>query len=85
MKNLNLISLLSLLLVMSFYRCDKQSDEFISDLDTTSFVEAFLAFVSGSGLRFDANPLKGAYTPPGEQDALGTPLLSFSQSTVNLI
>ena len=45
MKNLNLISLLSLLLVMSFYRCDKQSDEFISDLDTTSFVEAFLAFV----------------------------------------
>lgn len=45
MKNLNLISLLSLLLVMSFSRCDKQSDEFISDLDTTSFVEAFLAFV----------------------------------------
>ena len=45
MKNLNLISLLSLLLITSFYRCDKQSDEFISDLDTTSFVEAFLAFV----------------------------------------
>ena len=45
MKNLNLISFISLLLVMSFYRCDKQSDEFISDLDTTSFVEAFLAFV----------------------------------------
>ena len=45
MKNLNLISLLSLLLVVSFYRCDKQSDEFISDLDTTSFVESFLAFV----------------------------------------
>lgn len=42
--------------------------------------EAFLAFVSGSGIRFDANPLKDAYTPPGEQDALGTPLLSFSQS-----
>ena len=45
MKNLNLISFFSLLLVMSFYRCDKQSDDFISDLDTTSFVEAFLAFV----------------------------------------
>ena len=45
MKNLNLISFISLLLVLSFYRCDKQSDEFISDLDTTSFVEAFLAFV----------------------------------------
>ncbi len=45
MKNLNLISFISLLLIMSFYRCDKQSDEFISDLDTTSFVEAFLAFV----------------------------------------
>ena len=45
MKNLNLISFISLFFVMSFYRCDKQSDEFISDLDTTSFVEAFLAFV----------------------------------------
>ena len=45
MKNLNLISFISLLIVMSFHRCDKQSDEFISDLDTTSFVEAFLAFV----------------------------------------
>ena len=45
MKNLNLTSFISLLLVMSFYRCDKQSDEFITDLDTTSFVEAFLAFV----------------------------------------
>tara|TARA_B100000963_G_scaffold319349_1_gene301149 strand:+ start:2750 stop:3667 length:918 start_codon:yes stop_codon:yes gene_type:complete len=44
MKNLNLTSFISLLLVMSFYRCDKQSDEFITDLDTTSFVEAFLAF-----------------------------------------
>ena len=45
MKNLNLTSFISLLLVMSFYRCDKQSDEFITDLDTTSFVEAFLTFV----------------------------------------
>ncbi len=45
MKNLNLTSFISLLLVISFYRCDKQSDEFITDLDTTYFVEAFLAFV----------------------------------------
>jgi len=43
-------------------------------------VEALQAFVSGAGLRYADNALKGTYIPPAERDIIGTPMRNLSQT-----